>query len=342
MKKMQLKNKLKKFIFVLPIFLVVFSFLCIPISAISTSETTTLSGVTVQGASFYRLFGSWTSSGDGISVSNNGVSLQVTTNDPSGWGANAGAYFKFEYVLYFENLSPSDTSNISFDVVLYSINGDNTVNSVTTQHSYISNLSDSVRGGVSKVSDSQLFYAINSFTGNTLKVATCFNQSAGTAVIYRIEIQNVNIDTLGTQDIIANQDKNASEIMQNQNENTDEILNGWDTDASPDENTTDDYSDIEQSLIDDTQDNADNANVEVTDNFVGSLQRYVSGFGAVSQMFSDLLLVQVPDVNGIVWFSLAMGVVPLIVGSAVIGLRSRDRAAARDRSNSVGGRRRKY
>lgn len=321
--KRSLKSKLKKLMFMLPILLVVFSLLCIPVSAVSTDETSTLGGVTVQGASFYRLFGSWGSSGSSISVSNNGVSLQVSTTDPDGWGANAGAYFKFEYLLYFENLSPSDTSNISFDVVLYSFNGDNTVNSVTTQHSYIRNFNESVSGGVSQVSNSQLFYSINSFTGNTLKVATVFNQSSGTAYIYRIEIQNINVDTVGTQDII-----------NNQNQNTDEILNGWQSSGSVDGGDNDMLADAESGLINDNQGAAENEISNVNDNVFGSIQRLASSFGAAGSLFRQLT-VRVPDFNVFIYFSLAIGVVPLIVGMGINGLRASDRRSSRDRIQSA-------
>lgn len=159
-------------------------------------------------------------------------------------------------------------------------------------------------------------------------------------------IQNANQNA---QNIQNNQDQNTSEIIQNQNNNTqsqidndneikNEILYGSTfDDSTASDKAFGEYDDVEAGLIDGTQSNSDKATQEVNDNFIGSIQRNVSGLAAVSGMFTDMLLTKIPDLNTIVWFSLAMGIVPLLVGLSVQGLRSSDRAAARSRRKRKGG-----
>lgn len=323
MKKMQLKNKLKKFIFVLPIFIFVFSLACLPVSAIISGD----SELTILDSSTAYIPGN--------------SSTEVFANTLNSDSYSSASFQMQSQGMYEINLKFNFSSSHTYGTIrlLITSNNSEATSNLVSNPTYQGVF---VNGSKKTEADGWHYGHVNAYTVeiiykgympsnfNVVSYYNCPNPISA----YLVSTYVFTPIDKATQDIIDNQDNNASEIMQNQNENTDEILNGWDTDASPDENTTDDYSDIEQSLIDDTQDNADNANVEVTDNFVGSLQRYVSGFGAVSQMFSDLLLVQVPDVNGIVWFSLAMGVVPLIVGSTFMGLRSRDRASARVRSQN--------
>lgn len=148
-----------------------------------------------------------------------------------------------------------------------------------------------------------------------------------------IDNQNENTDK-----IIGNQNQISSDIQANQDKNTSEILYGKEFDDSlASDESFGNYEDVESGLIDGTQSNSDKATQEVNDNFIGSLQRNVSGLAAVSGMFTDMLLTKIPDLNTIVWFSLAMGIVPLLVGLSVQGLRASDRAAAHARSRSTKG-----
>ncbi len=352
MKKTHFKNKLKKFIFVLPILLVVFSLVCVPVSAQSNTMNPYLEIYS------YGLFTN-TITGKGFqlpgniddhlvfpdnSVFNNAISIWLPYSsvilNSSQYGYQdfwinpyrVGQY-SMTFAVNYNNYRISDivveSDYFKFVDSSYDYIGIETINSVPYYmvkfNFYVSNVTANEVGNTG----GWIRVGLQSYKNNITTFAafvTDITFSDGTSEI--IDNQNKN-----TQSIIDNQNSNTQAEIEADKENTDKILNGWDTDAAPDENTTDNYSDIEHSLIDGTQDNADNANVEVTDNFIGSLQRYVSGFSAVSQMFSDLLLVQAPDVNGIVWFSLAMGVVPLIVGLSVQGLRSSDRAAARKRSS---------
>lgn len=187
--------------------------LCFPVSAASTDTSSSLGGVTIQGASLTRYFGFWESSGTDITVSTDGTSLMISATNVDGWGANANAYFKCDFVLYFNNLSASDTSNISFDVVLNSYTGDPSYY-VTTNYSTMSKLSGGVTTTATKVTDNHLKYTLNGTSGNSFKVSTSFSQSSGTGYIYRIYIKNIKIDTVGAQDIIDNQNANTDKEIQ--------------------------------------------------------------------------------------------------------------------------------
>lgn len=127
-----------------------------------------------------------------------------------------------------------------------------------------------------------------------------------------------------------NQDENTDKIIQNQEEQTDKITNGWQSDADVESGETDNVASAEQDLIDGNKEQFDTEVSAVNDSVLGSIQRYASSFGCVGAVFRNLFL-KVPDFNVLIYFSLAIGIVPLIVGLSINGLRASDRRQARQR-----------
>lgn len=82
--------------------------------------------------------------------------------------------------------------------------------------------------------------------------------------------------------------------------------------------------DLENQLTEDSQQQSNDEINKVNDSLLGSLQRYTSGFSAVGALFLNLAL-KVVDIQALVYISLAIGVVPLIVGLTVNGLRASDK-----------------
>lgn len=94
-----------------------------------------------------------------------------------------------------------------------------------------------------------------------------------------------------------------------------------------------DYGSAESDIISSTDEAAEASRTEVNDTVLGSLQRYMSGFSAVSAMFADFLQVSVPDFGVLMYFSLAIGMFPLLVGLTINGLKSRDRNNRNNRNS---------
>ncbi len=197
---------------------------CVPVSAAVTEDSISLGGVSIQGAQLHRLFGTWEDSGTGIDVGTDGTNLIINASTPDGWGANAGAYFKFEYVLNFDNLKPSDVSNITFDVSVIPLLYDGATSSVFTANCFVRDFNNLSVGSVTKVNNTTLRYRLSSFKGSAIKVASCFNQPSGYVYAYRLTISNIGINTLGTQDIINNQNNNTDKEIQADKENTQAII----------------------------------------------------------------------------------------------------------------------
>lgn len=125
--------------------------------------------------------------------------------------------------------------------------------------------------------------------------------------------------------IVDNQNENTDKIIDNQDKNTSEITNGWDTDADTTVPGADDYSSAESALMDDTQSAASSKTSEVTDSALASFQKHVSAFSAISTMFKDLLQSSVPELGSLVYISLALGIVPLLVGLTINEFKSHDK-----------------
>lgn len=179
--------------------------------------------------------------------------------------------------------------------------------------------------------------------------STLVNNITNVAFIYGSDNVSINylaaimqiLQNKNNDDIVGAINNQTQQQIEADKENTDNILSGWDKPDSPSDGSFNDYGSVEDDLIGSTQDNQTTASAEVNDSFLGSLQRNFSSMSAITKMFSDMLLSKMPDFGALVWFSLAMGVVPLIVGLSIQGLRAHDKAAARERRASERASRRK-
>lgn len=125
----------------------------------------------------------------------------------------------------------------------------------------------------------------------------------------------------------------TSNIINNQNENADKIigsLGGNDDYNSPGSGDLGNLEDSESALINGNKAQSDEANNRINDNVLGSIQRLASSFGATAAMFQDMGL-KLPDLSVLLYFSLILGIVPIIVGLSINNLRGHDAKVARER-----------
>ena len=137
----------------------------------------------------------------------------------------------------------------------------------------------------------------------------------------------------GSSLIINNQNQNTQNILNNQNENADKIigsLGGNDDYNSPGSGDLGNLEDSESALINGNKAQSDEANNRINDNVLGSIQRLASSFGATAAMFQDMGL-KLPDLSVLLYFSLILGIVPIIVGLSINNLRGHDAKVARER-----------
>lgn len=364
--KRSLKNKLKKFLFVLPILSLVFSLICLPVSA-DTGSTN-------------QYFGNTTYISMPISqpsVSDNFAYIEVILQDSRTGSYSAGVYLISAFspnvstdlpsiqtiVGNFTNNRQSITfvpkSSSSYDYRVFFVNSvgsywdlgiADTSSNVVDTHNYNSVVAIRYYG-----------FAIDD--GNTIvnsSASTLFNVAYGTDYLhsalltaildnmpgtdYIIDSITDNADentqalsgTISTENQInrKNDDDNAQAIQDNADENTDKILNGWENDVEVESGDTGSLEDSEKDFIANNQQAADEEVSAATDNIFSSVRRLSSSFGAVGTMFRQLT-VRVPDFNVFIYFSLVIGIVPLIVGMTVNGLRASDRASARQRQEAA-------
>lgn len=124
-------------------------------------------------------------------------------------------------------------------------------------------------------------------------------------------------------------DKGAQDIIDNQNANTDKVINSLGGSAdynAPSDGDLNNLDELESSLINDNKDAAESNRLDINDSVIGSVQRLTSSFGAVTALFQDITLGTIPDISILIYFSIFIGLVPLIVGLSVQGLRARDRS----------------
>jgi hypothetical protein len=128
-------------------------------------------------------------------------------------------------------------------------------------------------------------------------------------------------------------DKGSQDIISNDNANADKIigsLGGNDDYNAPGSGDLGNLEDTEDSLINGNKAQSDEANNRINDNVLGSIQRLASSFGATAAMFQDMGL-KLPDLSVLLYFSLILGIVPIIVGLSINNLRGHDAKVARER-----------
>lgn len=138
---------------------------------------------------------------------------------------------------------------------------------------------------------------------------------------------------LAFEDISLVSEDGSSLIINNQNENTDKIigsLGGNDDYNAPGSGDLGNLEDSESALINGNKAQSDEANNRINDNVLGSIQRLASSFGATAAMFQDMGL-KLPDLSVLLYFSLILGIVPIIVGLSINNLRGHDAKVARER-----------
>lgn len=331
-----MKKHFKKFIFVLPILIIVFSIVfCVPVSALEFSDN-------------FQMPISQPNVSDSLAY------MEIVVRDGN------GNYFAHVFLISFFATANNVQANPFCNLIL---NPDNDIGedykitlSDRDDYSYFNVVEinqngdvcvygSSVQGDVSipfrwyEVVSLKIYGSIYVDPLSEIEIyqggGIPYTISYGSDSV-SLTLLNAILSTLQNQnnnDVTGAINNQTDKLQQNQNENTDKILNGWQNDDSVDSGDTGDLNDIEGALIDDTKGNADNSISDVTDNVIGSVQRLASSFGAVGSMFRQLT-VRIPDFNLFIYFSLLIGVVPLIVGLTVQGLRSSDRASARSRSQA--------
>lgn len=167
-----------------------------------------------------------------------------------------------------------------------------------------------------------------------VKVHSNLTENVPFSVVYGSDAGSYNtlqailaaLNNQSNSDIIANANQNAQAIQDNQDKNTSQILNGWENDSPAESGDIGNLDELESGLIDDANNQADSHRVNINDSVIGSIQRLTSSFGAVSALFQDITLGSIPDISVLIYFSIFIGLVPLIVGLSVQGLRARDRS----------------
>lgn len=142
-----------------------------------------------------------------------------------------------------------------------------------------------------------------------------------------------NADIIADADKNANEikdnaDKNANEIKENADKNTSQITDGYQNDTDTTLEGSDDYKNLEEEAIGSTNEQAKNEASNVTEGANNGFLKYMSAFTSVGNMFADFFQITVPDFGILVMISLAVGILPLLVGLSV------NEAKARDRFNS--------
>lgn len=331
-KKITLNNKFFKILSILSVFVIIFSFLCIPVSAAEAGNYWSVRMPISQ-----------------PTCTDNFCYIEVVVAD-SNTGALHGSVFLINAVASPSTSDPgapylgvlvsggtisfSKRSGSPYNFNIFCIDdigniwdiGSTTDSSTAISTTYSNNIvlvryyGFAVRSGnsvVNNVGDVEFTYGSDNTAINYLALilSTLRNQS--------------NSDVTGainnqTSQLEQNQNANADAIKENQDENTDKILNGWENDTPVDDGDTSILGDIETDLINDNKDSANTEISGVLDNVYGSLQRLSSSFGAVGTMFRQLTI-RVPDLNVFIFFSLSIGLIPLIVGMGINGLRASDR-----------------
>lgn len=338
---MKLKSKLKKILFVLPIFISCF---CVSVSAAVTDKVSH-GNFTFSQPSFRTYVKDWGYSDPGsdvvtkLSFYSDGVYETTFTNINGGtFGGGSNNYRCMRGMISFP-YSDSDREfviRVTPEFIVdgeYSDNFDLSLGSYT----YFSNgglTSDpyldytAVRDGKSVIftvdvgNYDDIYFQFSSLCYSNWQVMTYFFD--GMSII----------GDDGTDDIINNQNQNTQNILNNQNENADKIigsLGGNDDYNAPGSGNLGNLEDSESALINGNKAQSDEANNRINDNVLGSIQRLASSFGATAAMFQDMGL-KLPDLSVLLYFSLILGIVPIIVGLSINNLRGHDAKVARERS----------
>lgn len=355
-------DKFKKYIFVFSCLVITFSLLCIPVSA-ATSSTGSYDGNTI--------FVSMPISQP--TISDNFAYVEVILQDSRNGSYSAGVYLISANSLSVDSDTPSIQVNVSsFSNNQQSISFVPKASSSFDYRIFFVNASGNYWDlGVSKpgynVVDTHTYNSVVSIRyygfalddGNSIinsSVSSLFNVAYGTDYVNTVLLNRILEslhDKTAVEDAIddaassisgsvsdsADQmqhtmDENTQSQIENANENTDKLANGWENEVEVESGNTSDLEGAEQGFINDNQQQFDSELSEASDNVFVSIRRLMSSFGAVSTLFRQLS-VRVPDSNILIYFSLIIGIVPMIVGASINGLRSADRASARSREDSA-------
>lgn len=307
--KSKLKSKLKKLLVVLPVFILVFSF--------SFSASALKNGSSELAIISSNMWGVGTSTDVPGSNFSNPNSEGVSFQSPFSSG---------QYVLIdiYYNFSDSTTSNPYGEFALWIYSNGAQLNSSSSQMVLVDGVQSSD------------FYV--SLVDNHITVAT--NGVIQMPSSFQVRFYATTIEPLemyySTSFTYHSFDKSTNDIINNDNQNTDKIigsLGGNDDYNSPGSGDLGNLEDSESALINGNKAQSDEANNRINDNVLGSIQRLASSFGATAAMFQDMGL-KLPDLSVLLYFSLILGIVPIIVGLSINNLRGHDAKVARERSHS--------
>jgi hypothetical protein len=307
--KSKLKSKLKKLLVVLPVFILVFSF-SFSASALKNGSseliitnsnmwgvgtTTNVSGSNVT-----------TSSGEGVSFQSpfsSGTFILVDLTYNFSDSSTSNPYGEFAIWIYADGATFTTSNDAG--VLVNDVYSDDFTVGLSGDHITVYS-----HGTVSMPTNFKIrFYA---YTKNPIEM---YYSTSYTYVAF---------------------DKSTSDIINNDNQNTDKIigsLGGSDDYNAPTDGDLGSLEDTEDALVNDNKVQSDEANTRIKDNVLGSIQRFYSAFGATMAMFQDMT-VKLPDFSVLIYFSLIMGIVPIIVGLTINNLRGHDAKVARERRRS--------
>lgn len=293
---MSLKSKLKRYFkrsfFILPIIITIFyCMFSVPVSAEGSYEALPITVTKVWTNHVEdNAFSQWDDNYYFIripynSYKNQFASLWTVNND------DTTNYYSYKFKFQFLNMEPSDFTltfnGVTYEVLHYSDD--------VTSYYYVD------------VHDIRL-----NNPNARLDLSFSFKSAASGSIYFQAFYQYSDINP-----VIDNQNENTDKIIDNQNSNTDEITNGWDTDQSADIEGLDDYLESESAILDDVISGSEESRQKVSDNFLASIVRGSTGLTAISVMFADFLESRVLDFGVLVYFSLGLGVLPLIAGASI-------------------------
>lgn len=338
-------KKFKKLLFVLPIFLV-----CFTVSVSANSTEVQIGNLTFLNPSFRTYVGSGYSEPSSSVITNffdqssgSGSITEITYDGNGEWFGGSSSYYR---CMRAQVILPANGSAKKFYVTVtpYAIDsrGNSTVRDLDIS---LGDLTYFSNGGIS---DNPFLTYSATREGKSIKFVvdlgtldTFYFQFAtliyGEWTDYRLTFSGMSlVSEDGSKIIINNQNQNTQNILNNQNENADKIigsLGGNDDYNAPGSGDLGNLEDSESALINGNKVQSDEANNRINDNVLGSIQRLASSFGATASMFQDMGL-KLPDLSVLLYFSLILGIVPIIVGLSINNLRGHDAKVVRERSRN--------
>lgn len=319
-------KKFKKIIVIIPIIVILFSLICIPVSAVGSVHSVPISQPPVgdnygyvevlggYGEAYVYLYTIISSNNSPCFLSVTGYLHEIT------FGVNISepntSYMLYLYV--YRNDGTSRYIGSTLDGTL----SDRYVQGIAGVHVY-GNSTFIQSGAWASSIDWSVIYGSDTYSYNALLDILAVLRSQSNADIIANADKNAN-------NIQSNADKNANEIKENADKNTSQITDGYENDTDTTLEGSDDYKDLEEEAIGSTNEQAKAEASNVTDGANSGFLKYMSAFTSVGNMFADFFQITVPDFGILVMISLAIGILPLLVGLTVNDAKSRDRFNARE------------